>query len=218
MREYALIGDYDTQRDWGVDLYDVEIGLPTVKTHFIELPIECTDIDLSDVVSGKPSYGTREIKLYLGKKDKAPSMWADMISRIAKDIHGKRLPVALSFDPEFYYIGRISCETDKISYRRSIYPITAICDPYKYRRKLTERTVTVDGSKDVTLLNMEMVTSPTFTTDAEGITASCNGEASLSIFPGVDVNVPEILLLPGQNHLTLTGNGTVRIKYQEGML
>lgn len=218
MREYALIGDYDTWRDWGVELYDVEIGLPELKTHFIELPLESTTIDLSEVVTGRSSYGTRKIKLYLGKKDKAPPMWADTISRIAGAIHGKRLPVILSFDPEFYYIGRFSCETEKISYRRSVYQITATCDTYKYCRKLTERTVDVDGTKEISLLNMEMVTSPTFTTDATDITASCNGEGARTVFPGTDVNIPDILLLPGQNLLTLTGSGVVKIKYQEGMI
>lgn len=217
MREYALIGEYDTQKSWGMDLYDVDIGLPTVKTQYLELPLESTDIDLSEVVTGRPSYGTREIKLYLGKKDMAPIFWTETVSQIASAVHGKRLPIILSFDSEFYYMGRITCETDKISFRRSIYPITAVCDPYKYRRKITERTLVLDGEKTITLHNMDMITSPYFTVSKD-ITVSCNGEGTYNVFAGTDRNVPEILLLPGANSMTLTGSGTVEIRYQEGKM
>lgn len=218
MGEYAIIGGYNTLEDWGIDLYDVEIGLPEVKTRFLELPLESGNIDLSEAVTGRPSYGPREIKLFLGKKDKFPFRWAEMITDIARAVHGKRLRIWLSFDPNYYYIGRISCETEKISYRRSIYTITAVCDPYKYYRDVTERTVTVDGTTDVTLDNMDMIVSPTFTTEANNITVSCNGEAALSIFQGTDFNIPEILLLPGENQLKFTGSGVVTIRYQEGTL
>ena len=111
MGEYAIIGGYNTLEDWGIDLYDVEIGLPEVKTRFLELPLESGNIDLSEAVTGRPSYGPREIKLFLGKKDKFPFRWAEMITDIARAVHGKRLRIWLSFDPNYYYIGRISCET-----------------------------------------------------------------------------------------------------------
>lgn len=218
MAEYAIIGDCDSRADWGMDLYNAEIGLPKVKTHYLDLPLESGVVDLSEAVTGNPSYGTRELKLYLGRKDKSPLDWTTAIMQIARDIHGKRLPIRLSFDPDFYYVGRISCETEKISFRRSTYLITAICDPYRYYKEVTERVIEVDGTAEMTLDNMDMITSPTFTTDAKDITVSCNGGASLSIFPRTDFNIPEILLDAGINRLNFTGTGTVLVRYQEGMI
>lgn len=218
MREHATIGDYNTRTDWGMDLYDVDIGMPKIKTHYLDLPLESAVIDVSEAVTGRPSYGTRPLRLYLGKKDKFPHVWAEMTTKVASAIHGRRLPITLSFDPDYYYMGRIECETDKIDYRRSIYPITVTCDPYKYFWRPTQRTVTVDGTATINLENMDMITSPTFTTTASGITVSCNGVAARTILPGTDINIPEILLMPEKNQLTFMGSGTVKIKYQEGVL
>lgn len=217
MREYALIGEYNTWKDWGLNLVNFVLGLPSVKKQYVTLPLESVDIDLSESVTGRPSYGTREIKLYLGKKDRAPLHWTKITSQIASAVHGKKLPIAVSFDPDFYYIGRISCETQKISYSRSKYLITATCEPYKYRRYLTEKIVKVEGTKEFTLINMDMPTSPLFTAENE-FSISCNNEDTHIISPGTDVNVPEVLFLPGNNTVTLQGNGNIKIRYQEGVI
>lgn len=212
------IGNYHTWEDFGVEWYDLDLGTPEVKTHVLELPLESGSIDLSEAVTGRPCYGPRTIRMYFAQEDRSPAAWLALCSHMTTAFHGKHLPIIFDFDPDFYYVGRLTCETDKKSFAVSLYTVTATCEPYKYYRKITSRTVTIDGTKTITLENMGMVTSPTFTTDAEGITASCNGEGIWSVFPGVDVNVPEILLLPGQNYMTLTGSGVVKIKYQEGML
>ena len=218
MAEYAIIGEFNTLQDWNARLVSVEIGLPKVKSHFIELPLESTVLDLSETVMGYPAYGTREIALYLGKKDNSPKAWASSVADIAKAIHGKRLLIRLSFDPNYYFMGRISCETEKIDFRRSTYKITAICDPFRYSVDATSQSISVSGTRSITLQNKEMIVSPTFTTSAQGMTVSCNGEETWSIRAGSDVEIPEILLLPGTNTMTFKGNGTVGIKYREGVI
>lgn len=212
------IGNYHTWEDFGVEWYDLDLGTPEVKTHVLELPLESGNIDLSETVTGRPCYGSRTIRMYFAQEDYSPTAWIQLCSSMTAAFHGKRLLIAFDFDPDYYYLGRITCDTDKKSFAVSQYIITAVCDPYKYYRDVTERTVTVDGTTDVTLDNMDMIVSPTFTTEAKNITVSCNGEAALSIFPVTDFNIPEILLLPGANQLKFTGSGVVTIRYQEGTL
>ena len=131
MAEWAKIGDFRTD-GLGLDLYNLSIGAPKIKTSYINLPLESKVLDLSDVVTGRPSYGARTITLYLGKKDRSPRNWIKTATELASKIHGQRLPITLSIDPDYYYLGRIQCSSDKISFMRSTYEITATCDPYKY--------------------------------------------------------------------------------------
>lgn len=216
MAEWAKIGDFRTD-DLGLDLYNLSIGAPKIKTSYINLPLESKVLDLSDVVTGRPSYGARTITLYLGKKDRSPRNWIKTATELASKIHGKRLPITLSIDQDYYYLGRIQCSSDKISFMRSTYEITATCDPYKYAQ--TESIVLCGAGTTAVLNNGDEIVSPTFTASETGMTVALNGSAAYSIAQvGKAVKIPELLLLPGANNVTVTGTGNVVLTWREGVL
>jgi hypothetical protein len=93
--------------------------------------------------------------------------------------------------------------------------ITATCDPYKYKLSPTVKEFDVSGSLSVTLPNDRMPTVPMVTTDAE-ITIQF-GESTI-VFPAGTRKAPALLLLEGENQLTLTGSGHIKFEYQEGAL
>lgn len=216
MAEWAKIGDFRTD-DLGLELYNLSIGAPKIKTSYVNLPLESKVLDLSDVVTGRPSYGARTITLYLGKKDRSPRNWIKAATELTRKIHGQRLPITLSIDPNYYYLGRIQCSSDKISYMRSTYEITATCDPYKYAQA---ESSAVCGAGTTAVLNSgDEIISPTFTASTEGMTVALNGGAAYSVAQvGKAVKIPELLLLPGVNNVTVTGSGNVVLNWREGVL
>ena len=68
---------------------------------------------------------------------------------------------------------------------------------------------------DIILQNDRMPTVPTVTTDAE-ITVEF-GESTI-VFQAGTRKAPDLLLLEGANHMTLTGTGHIKFEYQEGAL
>lgn len=221
MPEFALIGDHNTYTDWGLALYDAVVGTPKVKTHYLDLPLENGVIDLSEAVTGRPSYGTREIRLYLGKKDNSPKGWMAVSSEVIRAIHGKKLKITLSFDSDYYYMGRVSCEEiEKISYRRSTFLLTATCEPYKYAHALSAAEIISDGTQSGTITNAgDQIVCPVLTATAAGMTVAVNGGAAYSI-PAANTGtvIPELLLLPGANTVAIAGTGTLSVSWREGRL
>ena len=68
---------------------------------------------------------------------------------------------------------------------------------------------------EIILQNDRMPTVPTVTTDAE-ITVEF-GESTI-VFASGARKAPDLLLLAGANHITLTGTGHIKFEYQEGAL
>lgn len=50
----------------GIELLDVQISLPTVKTQQESIPGADGVIDLTDVLGSEPAYGNRAVKLRFG--------------------------------------------------------------------------------------------------------------------------------------------------------
>ena len=128
----VLIGENDMYTDFGMILTDLSLEMPEVKTKYQELPLENGSIDLSEVVTGRPVYGLRTLKLTFKRRGASASEWLSVCSQIASAVHGKRLPITLPDDPDHYYLGRIACAPGAKEYGAGTFEITAVCDPYKY--------------------------------------------------------------------------------------
>lgn len=87
----------------GLELADVQIGLPSVKTQQESVPGADGVIDLTDVLNGGPAYGNRTIKLRFGFD---PYGNFDFYA-FAGAVHGKRLKLELG-NRSGYYIGRFT--------------------------------------------------------------------------------------------------------------
>ena len=132
-------------------------------------------------------------------------------------MHGKRLPITLTDDPDHYYLGRIACTPGVKEYGAGTFEVTAVCDPYKYAQ--TESTASCGAGTTAVLNSGDEIVSPTFTASAEGMTVALNGGAAYSIAQvGKAVKIPELLLLPGANNVTVTGTGNVVLTWREGVL
>lgn len=95
----VLIGENDMYTDFGMILTDLSLEMPEVKTKYQALPLENGSIDLSEVVTGRPVYGLRTLKLTFKRRGASASEWLSVCSQIASAVHGKRLPITLPDGP-----------------------------------------------------------------------------------------------------------------------
>ena len=110
----------------GLELLDVQIGLPSVKTQQESVPGADGVIDLTDVLNGGPAYGNRTIKLRFGFD---PYGSFDFYA-FAGAVHGKRLKLELG-NRSGYYIGRFTIGDIEKSKTTTIFVVTIDADPYR---------------------------------------------------------------------------------------
>lgn len=120
----------------GLELLDVQIGLPSVKTQQESVPGADGVIDLTDVLNGGPAYGNRTIKLRFGFD---PYGSFDFYA-FAGAVHGKRLKLELG-NRSGYYIGRFTVGDIDKSKTTTMFGVEVDADPY--RLEPTETTITV---------------------------------------------------------------------------
>ena len=156
----------------------------------------------------------REIDLGYIPMEQFDTSFHAVFSRLKNAIHGKRCKIELSEDPNFYYIGR--CEVDDWQTNEKIGEISVTCDcePYKLRQAVTERIVNLTGTaKDVTFYNLKKRVVPVF--DTGGATFTLKQGTKTFSANGSTWSNGDLYFEQGENVLTITGTGTLKVTYQE---
>jgi hypothetical protein len=227
----VTFGKKHSYDDFGLILSDKEIGLPEPKTESVSVIGRNGDIDLTDALCDTVTYENRKITLTFSVLN-AHIYWANILSKVSNYLHGKKMQVILDADKTFYYYGR--CRVSKFKSSMTLGTLVVECDvePYKIEVDgagvpwlwdtfnftngiIHVNEVTVDGTLTENLINRAKVVSPTFTCSA----------AMKVTYNGVDYELPEgetkvydIRLQEGDNYVTFSGKGTVRISYKGGSL
>lgn len=202
----VTFGMYHSYNDWGLLLAQKSIGVPSVKMASVDVPGADGLIDLTEVVAGRPIYGNRKLSFtFITTDSLSGTSWSELLTAMSTAIHGKRLEIVLDDDPDWKYTGRITIDSFGTDRAKRTIVVNCDCPPYKLYKSILSTDVVVDGTQTLMIDNIGMAVSPAFFTEASGMTVSCNGSAALSIFPGLDFNIPEILLLPGSNQLVFKG-------------
>lgn len=158
----------------GLELLDVQIGLPSVKTQQESVPGADGVIDLTDVLNGGPAYGNRTIKLRFGFD---PYGSFDFYA-FAGAVHGKRLKLELG-NRSGYYIGRFTIGDIEKSETTTIFVVTIDADPYRLAAAESSITVPVVSTAD----NLITKGTPTATTSL-GQVAGSGADTVLSLYCG----------------------------------
>ena len=209
----VTFGNYHSYDDLSLILSSKTIGSPEPKIETVEIPGADGVLDISEYF-GEIKYNNRTLT-FVFSTIVEPSDFLTLFSTVQNALHGKKVRIILDDDPNFYYMGRLTVSEWTADKNIGTITVSCDCEPYKY--KLSETTVTksVSTSATITLTNSRKRVTPTITTTA-AITVTFNGN-SYSLSAGT-FTVPEIVLEAGSNTLTVSGNATVTIKYQEGEL
>ena len=202
--------------DFGMFMTDFSVSPPEPRTSYVDVPFRDGLLDFSTALTGGiVRYQNRTVTASFVTKDAAEDGWRERYHSFINAFHGRKEKLIFDYDPDYYYLGRVTCDASKDDQLIGAASITATCDPYKYKLSPTVKEFDVSGSLSVTLPNDRMPTVPMVTTDAE-ITIQF-GESTI-VFPAGTRKAPALLLLEGENQLTLTGSGHIKFEYQEGAL
>ena len=125
-------GDKHTYWDWGMLMKTRPvISPPKPKIKLIPVPGSDFIIDLTESQTGKIHYEPRTISfefISMEERERWPALYSDILNYI----HGRRLPIVMDDDPNFYYVGRVSVDEMKTEKKTVILTMTATVEPYKH--------------------------------------------------------------------------------------
>ena len=206
-------GDYHSSNDLKLLLTHKEMGSPAVKTNKVDIPGADSSIDLTDFF-GEPKYEDVTHKFEFTTIE-PQSDFLTQFSTIKNAIHGKKVRIILDDDPTFFYWGR--CYVSSFTSAKGVGTISVECEcePYKYRLTKTVVTRTISGTADITLTNSRKRAVPEITTTASMTFVFGNGSWAKG---AGTFTIPELELVEGENHVTVTGVGNITFTWQEGDL
>lgn len=204
----VFFDDLNSFYDFDLILSAKEIGAPEPKTETVDVPGSDGTLDLTEYF-GEVFYENRELSFDFSCK-KEPYLF--VLSRFKNSVHGRKMKVRLSDDPEFYYIGRVMVDAWKTDEGLGTVSVTVDAEPYKYKNQETVISLNVSGSREFIFFNLNKRVIPTFELSADmGIKFDT---ASYQVSAGTWSN-SNLAFVQGNNAVTFTGTGTVKVSYQE---
>lgn len=203
-------GDLDSYEDLGLVRKDVEIGAPKPKTDSVEVEGADGVLDLTEYF-GEVLYDNRTIKMEFYAEPTSES-FHEVFEDLYNKLHGKKMHIALSEEPGFYYVGRVTLDKWKTNDKTGAITISADCEPYRYKAAETVKAVTVSGTKTETFSNLRKRVVPAF--ELSAAMQIKQGTSTYSASQGTWSD-NRLYFVEGDNQLEFTGTGTVTVKYQE---
>ena len=223
----VMIENIDTLSEYGLILLsDVNFGTPEPRISTITIPGADGVLDFTNELSGRVTYGQRQISFKLfgyrdilaGTEDRPTEEHLEMVrQKLMNQIHGQKLRVWFPDDPDHYFAGRLAVG-EKSGYGKGVIPISMTADPWRLKTRMTEETFTASG--EYVFMNERMPTYPTITVSGTTeATVTFNGTTH-ALVSGSN-RFQDIIFMEGKNELTFAGIGTgstVKISYREGTL
>lgn len=221
----VTLGDYYMQ-DLGLMLESKSIGLPSVQTKSVAIPLRDGDLDLTNVLSNRVHYGNRKIKMEMNCVTDYPG---EKMSDVANKLHGQKVHIIFDDDTYYFYTGRLDMSSFKENRKGGEYTIEANCEPFKHTVQSSAedwlwdpfdfedgyinelKDIVVTTSKEVVLIADEQLSYASITTNAQ-VTVTY-GTTSVVCASGT-TTLYDFEFEPGENTITITGNATVTITYR----
>lgn len=203
--------DKDSYTDFNLILKPKSIPFPIPKTNYVSIEGRDGDLDLSNALTDDVKYENinYSLEFYLNKER---TDWITALNTISTYLHGKKVQIKLSEDPNWYWNARITLndfESDK-----NIGLIVLDCNLEPYRIKTTDTVVTeeVVANKVITLSNSRKWVMPTITTTAE--VKFTYGTKQITV--NGTLQTTDFILKEGNTSIILnSGSGNIVFKYRE---
>ena len=200
--------------DWNIVLTKASIPLPSIKTSSVDIKGANGILDLSEVLTGDVCYGNRDIKLTFAMMEDRD--YYSTMTDIANYLHGKKVTLKLSNDDEYFYSGRAVISMCEYSYGKSSLVIKMSADPFKYSVTESNAFVNLNNeTKSLVLPNKRMRVSPTLVVTGS-VTMSFEGK-TYTLQAGKQ-QLLNFVLSEGNNNVSFSGTGSVKITYRQGAL
>lgn len=207
-------GTKNSYEDFGLILRPKARPKPEPKYEYVSIPARNGDLDLTEAF-GDVFYENLSFPLDFNVID-AMNTWDSKLREITNYLHGRKLEVTFSDDPDYYYLGRITVNELASDKNTGLLSLECNFEPYKYKKAITVKEYTVSAGNTYTFTNERMKVTPTLTLSA-AMTIEHNG-TSYSLGAGTS-KILEIQFIEGTNTIkVVTGSGTLKAEYREGSL
>lgn len=210
--EFRIGDKVHHSNDWGLLLSSFNMGIPTPKTEYVDIVGGNGKIDLTEVY-GEIFYDSRKGTIEFTCLDSV--RYDETLDKMMAFLQGKECYITVYYDTLFYYVGRVSVNKYKTSKALANITLSITAEPYKLKRYETIIDTDVTDKTEINCLNDRMECVPTFIADAP-MNFKFKG-VSYAISEGETI-LPDVLFTEGSNILEITGNGNLKVKYQEGRL
>lgn len=188
----------------------------TVKTVYIDIAGGNGTLDLTEA-HGEVKYNDREFAFTFTVKPSESKTFDEKVTEISNALNGKKCKITLDRDAAYYWEGR--CFVDQYLQDRNLKQIVIKATVKPYKLKQQETTVSFDLSsteKEVIVMNGRKSAIPRIicTDDNTNVTF---GATTYTLNAG-EYRTLDICFVEGENHLKLSGAGTITFVYQEGDL
>lgn len=207
-------GDKHSYDDWGLVLTEKSLGLPEPKTSGIEVEGADGEIDTSEVLSGEIKFSDRTLTFKLTLTDEYED-FNDKVTAIANYLHGKKMRIILDDDALHYYYGRCAINEWMTDRRIGQIAITCKCEPYKYDLNETIITSFINEETKVNVYGKRMTVCPTIS--VTGNVTLFVGKTRVDLSTG-EHEILDCYIREGNNTLTFTGSGSIKLTYRGGEL
>ena len=209
-------GSYHSYDDLQLILSQKTIGTPSPKTETVDIPGGDGVLDLTEFF-GEVKYNNRTLTFEFSTII-PPEQFMPLFEIVQNALHGKKMPIILTEDPEWYYIGRLAVSEWKADRNIGKLTIDCDCEPFKYKLDKTMVQVAVTDTETAILTNSRKRAVPEVKIVSEnGIQIVYNGSNIWDLGSGTYI-LPELELVEGENPVTVSGTGTVTFTWQEGSL
>lgn len=198
---------------------------PTPQKTLIKVPYRNGLLNATPALTDKVFYENRKISLHFLASYFDVVRYEDLCSKVNNAIHGQSFDLVLYTDPDYYWtvydavVGQPSQNDGIVSFT-----IDLDCYPYKLKRNMTTKTITVNGTGIVEeFQNGRMEVNPTFVTDQE-VQVQWTGRDGTLVTIAMSAGThtyDNIEFYEGRNLLTfnkISANATVEVSYREGDL
>lgn len=209
---------FRSDTDLNLIVAHVSVGSPQPKTNLIPVPGMDGALDYSEATDGEMHYDLRSIVIEAGKTITARHQQDSVIKNA---LHGRRMRITLSDDPQWYFIGRVNVGEWVRDCGIGHVTIECTCDPWKLKatgQTTVARSDLSTSYKNLQLPNERRPVVPSITV-GQTTTLSWNGN-TYTVNAGTH-RLLDIQLQAGDNLLKAkvsSGSGTISVTYQEGRL
>lgn len=208
----VYFGDKNSYNDFNLILRPKTRPFPTPKTNYVSIEGRDGDLDLTTSLTGDVKYENISYSLEFYLKDKRVD-WETTLLDLTTYLHGKKMDLTFSEDPDYYYVGRYTLNS--IESDRNVGILIVDCNLEPYRIKKTDTVKTITGTGTLTLTNARKWVMPTITsTDSMEFTFG-----NKNFVVNGTLQSPDIILKEGESTIEVTnGTGTLTVTYREAKL
>ena len=209
----VLFGSIDSYTDLGLFLTEFKRANPTPKRTLAKVPCRDGNLDLTYALSSEIHYENRELVLTFKAVDYSND-WETVFSNISSQLHGKKMHVVFSNDPDWYWDCFVTVDPES---EYNVGTVEVICDAYPYKRKDYYGSVSATSSGVPLAIQVTMQTVVPTITCANAITVKPDSGATYSLAAGTHID-PGFKLTAGVHSLLIKGSGLVTVSFINGRL